>query len=803
VVALEHAELAPIRVDLDPSPLTDPAHDLFTLLLAGDTENEVAVRAGERCAARLAPYHLPEQSAQPFEVAISQRGTLDNLEVRPLQRREPGPGEVEIRVHATGLNFKDVLNCLGMYPGDPGPLGGECAGTVLAVGTGVTDLQPGDAVIALAPGGFRSHILAPAEFVVPKPAQLSFTEAAGLLIANVTADFALRDLGQMQPGERVLIHAAAGGVGLAAVQLAQRVGAKIFATAGSPAKRAFLTDLGVAHIYDSRSLDFADQIMADTDNEGVDLVLNSLAGDFVARSLNLLRQGGRFLEIGKRDHLSAEQARNLDRQLAYHVIDWGETARHEPQRIRRILSDTVTAVEQGGLQPLPTRIFPIDEVQAAFRYMAQAKHIGKIVVTQPEASLDRPEPAIRPDATYLISGGLRGLGWLTARRLVDRGARALALIGRSAPTSTIQAEIEQLERDGVQVAVCQGNVACRSDVEQVLARIEAELPPLRGIFHAAGLLEDGAIANQTWEQFETVLAPKVAGSHLLHELTEHMQIDYFVLYSSVAGLFGSPGQANHAAANAYLDSLAHQRRSRGLPALSINWGVWAEVGAAAERAVTGRAAQSGLEAMMPDEGLNMLEQLMQRSLPQVVVAPVRWSSFLQRFVDEPPRFYADLAAKVLPETRPTPADLPANRRQAIEDAPPHRRHDLLRELVIEHAAHVLALPAIQIDERMPLSELGLDSLMAVELRNVLGSTLGLTRPLPATLVFDYPTVAALTSYLIDTALELDTAAGEAAAPTTAGVTSAGETDITSMLDQLESLSDEEIDRLLAQGGQDA
>ncbi len=792
-VALEHPELRPISIDLDPAPTADSVQDLLQAVLAAGADH-LMLRGGERYVTRLRRRVQPMPTA-PAELAISARGTLDNLVLRSAVRHTPGPGEVEIRVHATGLNFKDVLNTLGMYPGDPGQLGGECAGIVVAVGSGVTHLHIGDPVVALAPGCFKTYVVAPAMFVAPKPVNLSFAQAAGLLIANVTADFALRHLGQMKTGERVLIHAAAGGVGLAAVGLAKQAGLEIFATAGSPEKRAFLACLGVQHIYDSRTLDFAAQIQADTHGEGVDLVLNSLAGEFVGQSLALLRDGGRFMEIGKRDHLSAAQADALGRNLAYHVIDWGETARQEPQLIREILETIVASVAAGTIAPPPVRVFSMADAQAAFRYMAQARHIGKVIVIQPNATADSPSPTIRSDASYLISGGLSGLGLLTARRLVERGARHLVVIGRRAPSAATQAVITELEQVGAHITIIQGDIARREDVLRALDA--AANPPLRGIFHAAGALDDGAISQQNWSRFQSVLAAKIDGAQLLHELTADMQIDYFVLYSSVASLFGSAGQANHSAANAFLDALAHARHANGLAGVSINWGAWAEVGAAAERGVGERASQNGIGSIPPEQGLAILEQLISQGEPQVGVTPIQWPIFLQRYANRSvPPFFAEFVGALRPSSPIAALAAQPDVLRRLEEAPPQRRRDILLGFVQAEAAYVLALPAAQVDEKTPLSALGLDSLMAVELRNRLGAGLALARPLPATLVFDYPTITAITGYLADEALHLTPPTATKDAPAAATLTDSS--GMTNILDELENLSDDEIDRLLAQ-----
>jgi acyl transferase domain-containing protein len=792
-VALEHPELRCALLDLEPAPASDLATRILAEIAAEDTEDQIAHRGAARWAPRLGP---PATTDEPVELTVSARGTLENLALQPLTRRAPGPGEVEIRVDATGLNFKDVLNVLGMYPGDPGPLGGECVGVVAAVGDGVEGLHHGDEVLAVASGAFRSYVTAPAALVAPRPKRLSLEQAAAAPIAYITAAFALEHLGRMRPGERVLIHSAAGGVGLAAVHLALRAGAEVFATAGSSAKRDYLRGLGITHVFDSRSLDFADKIREATEDEGVDLVLNSLAGEFVPRSLDLLRAGGRFLELGKRDHLTGGQRSALAGRIDYHVIDWGETAREDPALIRRIFDGVLDALGAGSLPPLPLRTFPMEDAKAAFRYMSQARHIGKVIVTHPgDVTV---QPPIRGDGAYLITGGLSGLGLLTARWLAERGAGSLVLIGRREPSPEALKAVGDCERMGARVTVVRGDVSKPEDVAGALATIGTGAS-LRGIVHSAGALDDGALTQQRWERFETVLDPKVAGAWNLHLQTIGAPLDFFVLYSSAASMLGSRGQANHAAANAYLDALAHHRRAIGLPALSINWGPWAEIGAAAERGVGERGARRGLGTLSPEEGLQALARLLARRSTEAGVMRVDWSAYTSH---EGGTIVPMLADVVRAHSAPT--GQPAARasqlgpaspdlRTRLEGAPPHRQRDVLMESVRELAGRTLGLAAAHIDDVVPLNSLGLDSLMAVELRNQLGTALRLERPLPATLVFDYPSVDAITRFLSSEVLGLRVhVSGQTSneAPPISATVGA-------MLDDLELLSDEDVERLLA------
>ncbi|MBZ0276126.1 MAG: SDR family NAD(P)-dependent oxidoreductase, partial [Anaerolineae bacterium] len=477
----------------------------------------------------------------------------------------------------------------------------------------------------------------------------------------------------------------------------------------------------------------------------------------------------------------------------YHIIDWTPDAAHNPQMIRAMMLDILAWVEEGSLNPLPVHTFPLEQASAAFRYMAQAKHIGKIAVSHYHPG------AIRPDVTYFITGGLSGLGLLTGRWLADNGARHLVLMGRRAPDEDARRTLADLEAHGVQIAVMQGDVSLEDDIRAVLAQIESSMPPLRGIIHSAGALADAALMQQDWSKFETVFAAKVDGTWLLHTLTQHLSLDFFVMYSSVAALFGSRGQSNHAAANAFMDALAYQRRASGLPGLSINWGAWGEIGAAVERGVQGRAAAQGIGIIPPDDGLAILGRLLVDAPAQVGVSPVDWPVFLIQF-DAP--FFAEFAqASRTHQTQSTAApaakESAASVLQQITEAVPAKRRELLVAFVQAQVARVLGAESPHlIDEHTPMNSLGLDSLMAVELRNRLSSGLELKRTLPATLVFDYPTVAAMTNYLLKDVLALDTEA--AAAPVASTPTAEPGASVLDMLDTFENLSDEEVERLLAE-----
>jgi NADPH:quinone reductase-like Zn-dependent oxidoreductase len=418
VISLEHPEFACTKVDLGPSDGSEEVRSLFRELWVEDGEDQIALRGGERYVprvVRLSPEAVDERqntvsTDEPFRLEVSKPGILDTMRLRETVRKEPDPGEVEIQVRTVGLNFRDVLIAMDLIPPlyqDSLDVGFECVGEIVAVGDGVEALEVGDSVIAFAPGCLGSFVTTGSSFVMPKPARLSFEEAATLPIAFFTAHYALNRLARLEEGERVLIHAAAGGVGQAAVRIAQRAGAEIFATAGSPSKREYLRSLGIHHVMDSRSVHFADQVMELTGGEGVDVVLNSLAGEFIPKSLSTLRPGGRFLEIGKVDFL---QHTRLDlwllrNNISFFAIDLSEHLLKRPDLCKAVLREALQHFEEGSLEPLPFETFPISRAVDAFRHMAQAKHIGKVVVSLEEDNVpvvpSRKRPAISPEGTYL------------------------------------------------------------------------------------------------------------------------------------------------------------------------------------------------------------------------------------------------------------------------------------------------------------------------------------------------------------------------------------------------------------------
>lgn len=738
----EHPSYRTTLVDL-PGDRTGYRQLLEEIAASVGGEFQVAYRAGHRHVRRLLPLPL-STGADPEEnmaVTIREYGQFGNLQVIPAPVVAPEGDQVEVLVRAAGLNFKDVLNALGMLRAyGEQPLGFEAAGTVVAAGPDATH-QVGDEVIVNYLGCMQRRIVVPSAVAVRKPPNLSMREAAGVAAVYVTAHYALHTLADIKAGDRVLIHAAAGGVGQAAVQLAKAAGAEVYATA-SPHKWQVLTAQGVRHVMNSRTLDFADELMRVTDGAGVDIVLNSLNKDYIPVSMSCLAPGGRFIEMGKVGAWTPEQAGEVRPDLRYHNFDLSELPWDDAVRVTgetlRIIADRLAA---GVLSPIRTTIYTLDELEEAFGVLSRGQNIGKLVVDfAPEPA--RPEIPIRPDRTYVVTGGLGALGLVTANELVAAGARHIALIGRSgAPTPDVAELVERL-RATAEVTVHRGDVAEPADLTRVLAEIGRRPHPIGGIVHSAGMLRDAPVAAQTWESIDEVFRPKVYGTWLLHQAARDLpELAFLIGYSSAAPIVGTPGQLNYSAANAFLDDLLLRRFAAGQGAFTINWGPWGEVGMSARLSdqLIKRWADEGIVLTTPAVGMRALRQLLRTPTGQAVVGECDWD----RFIAAKP-----VANALYQRLRDDTGDAAADGLDvaALLAAPSEQRRASIDQYVRAKVAAVLHFDDVDaVDSTVEFVRLGLDSLVGVELKNSLESAFGV--PLPASVALQYPTAEALAEYL--------------------------------------------------------
>ncbi|OBK77361.1 type I polyketide synthase [Mycobacterium sp. 1164985.4] len=725
-------------VDCDGSP--EAVRAVTRLLAAPVGEPELALRQGKLLASRLLPWarsgHLTVPRSSDYVLAPTERGAIDNLRLNQAEVPAPAEGYVQVRVEAAGLNFRDVLNVLGLYPGDPGPIGGDFAGVVTQLGDGVAGLEVGQRVYGFMQGAFASRFNVPAQLVAPIPESLDAVAAATIPAAALTARLAF-DWAILRPGDRVLIHAASGGVGLAAIQMAQQHGAVVFATA-STYKRTTLRAMGVEHVYDSRTTDFADQILADTDGAGVDVVLNSLTNEgFIEATVRATAHNGRFAEIAKRDIWTPEQMAAVRPDIAYEIVALDTVTFQEPERVRGLLTEVSDGLASGEWAPLPAEVYPLTEARSAFRRMQQARHVGKIV-------LQIPNP-LQPkhDRSYLITGGLGAIGLHTAAYLAQLGAGDIVLTSRREPDADAQRVIDEtIERYKCRIHTLCADVGDEAEVSRLLDRIRAELPPLAGVAHLAGVLDDALLSQQDLDRFRTTLRPKAFGAYHLDRLTRDDDLDFFIVSSSVSSVFGSPGQANYATANALLDGLVARRRARGLPATGVNFGPWADGGMASSEAVRANLNAQGLVPLEPSTALSALTEVIANGTGQATVVKANW----QR------------AAKLLGPARPPILDLVLPRPEGevtgdsellrqLQEIPVPQRAGFVTEFLQREVQNFLRLAQPPAATSRFL-DLGTDSLMAIELRNRLHSQFGGAFTINATAVFDYPTIGGLAEYLV-------------------------------------------------------
>ncbi|HYV48749.1 MAG TPA: SDR family NAD(P)-dependent oxidoreductase [Myxococcaceae bacterium] len=747
-------------IDLPPSGegYAADAALLFRELRNPDGERRVAWRGGRRLGARLvaglgARAGLEPPPGEGFELRTSGYGAFGNLGLRPLAPRPPGKGEVQIEVVAAALNFKDVLHAMGVlkehsalrgiHRAEDQPLGIECAGRIAAVGEGVEGFRAGDAVMAMTDGSLASHVTVDANHVGRWPEGWQAAEAAGMQTVYLTAAHGLLVLAQVKPEDRVLVHAAAGGVGQAAVQICQWLGAEVFATA-SPGKWEHLRRQGVQHVMHSRTLDYADQVLQATSGRGVDVVLNSLGDEHIPKSLSALARGGRFVEIGKVGIWSAARMAQTRPDVAYHPFDLADVLGAKPRGYAELVERLAPGFSSGRLRPIATKTYPLAGGVAAFQALASGKTIGKIAVEMPSAEQRQARARVRGDRSYVISGGLGALGLKTAAWLAQQGAGAVVLLGRSEPGAAAAAELEALRAAGTRVHVLRVDASDGAVLEKALDGLGGQVPPVGGIVHAAGVLSDGLAAGTDWDHAWLVLAPKVAGGWNLHRWSaKQPQLGWFASYASIASVLGSAGQTSYAAANAFLEALAHERQRLGLPAVSVHWGAWAGGGMASgqSRVMRDRMRRIGMKELSPSLGLEALGAVLDAGVPQAVVASVSWPAYAQAAPAEAATFLSAVAGNA-----GGGGQVAGNLRSALLAAGPAERAALLLGFTRRHLAAVVGSDTPdELSADTSFAALGVDSLLGLDLRTVLERSLEIT--LPSSLILDHPTLGALVSYL--------------------------------------------------------
>jgi polyketide synthase 5 len=748
VVGAECPQLRPSQIDVDENV---DAKLVARVLLSGSEEDETAFRDGQWYTAHLYPSPLrPDEryttvvdhSRDGMRLEIRTPGDMQTLELAAFDRVPPGPGQIEVAVTASSVNFADVLLAFGRYPSFEGlhpQLGIDFAGVVSAVGPQVTSHRVGDHVGGMSPNGcWGTFVTCDADVAVTLPPGLRDDQAAAVSTASATAWHSLHDLARISSGDKVLIHSATGGVGQAAIAIARAAGAEIFATAGTDERRDILRGMGIAHVYDSRSAAFAEQIRRDTDGYGVDIVLNSLTGAAQRAGVDLLAFGGRFVEIGKKDIYGDTRLGLFPfrRNLSFYGVDLALMSTTHPEQIRDLLSTVYRLTAEGVLPQPETTHYPLADAATAIRVMGAAEHIGKLLLSVPKVGHSSvvvpPEQAkvFRRDGSYIITGGLGGLGLFLASKMATAGCGRIVLNSRSEPKPEALAEIARMRAAGTEVEVVSGDIALSETVDRLVAVAIATGLPVRGVLHAAAVVEDAILTNICDELIDRDWAPKVYGAWHLHRATTAQPLDWFCSFSSAAALMGSPGQGAYAAANSWLDGFTHWRRSQGLPATAIAWAAWDEIGAGKHLAASGDTTM-----ISPDEGAHAFEALLRHDRGYSGYAPIIGTPWL-----------TDLAARSpFAESFQASGDRLADTstfRAELHDLPRDEWPTRVRRLVSEQLGLILRR---SVDPDRPISEYGLDSLGNLELRTRIETETGIR-----VRSMDITTVRSLAESLCDT-----------------------------------------------------
>ncbi len=759
-------------------PVQDEEIEVFIdEIFAGDHVDELAFRGKKRFVNKLerittdsithrAMKSVPAQGS-PYNATISEYGVLDNIVLRQTDRKAPANGEVEVTVKASALNFRDIMIAMGLLS-DAAVEGGlfgrtfglECAGVISAIGPDVSNLKVGDEVMATAPaclGGFAYPL---AVHCVKKPKNIDWNEAASLPVVYTTAYFSLVHHCRLEKGESVLIHAAAGGVGIAAIHIANAIGAEVYATVSSQEKRDYIIGLGVRpeNIMNSRTLSFADEIMEKTNGKGVDVVLNSLSGEAIYKSIRCLSAYGRFVEIGKTDiyRNSKLGLQPFGNNLTYFGVDVDRLFKQKAEFGGRLFQKSIDYFVDQGFKPHPVKVFPIAKLADAFQFMGGARHIGKVIVSMEDQVDILPPKEIKFDSegTYMITGGASGFGLGVASWMTTKGCRNIVLLSRSGTKTDEEAATVQKMRDkGVKVMLAMGSVDSQEDMDRIFKEIKKTMPPLKGVQHAAMVLDDGSIPEITHERYMKVFKPKAVGCWILHEATKDMDLDHFVSYSSISAVYGNPGQVSYVGANSFLDNFSQWRRAQGLPATTINWGVIGDVGFVARSGKVGGNVdellyKQGWKSFSLQQATGILENILLSNPVQRVATDSDWEMIGDFF---PHSAVSSRFAHLVNEKQLGAGTGSGSGDGALKvtilESKPEEQHDILITQLNDTFARVLGTTADKLDTTEPVTKYGLDSLMANQIRNWMQSNIGIDYSMMK--IMRGPTMEEMTEQILD------------------------------------------------------
>ncbi|KAL8882951.1 MAG: hypothetical protein Q9198_000127 [Flavoplaca austrocitrina] len=674
----------------------------------------------------LEPFFQPGRSLR-LEVATP--GLLDSLHyVEDASAMIPlAANELRMRPRAYGVNFRDVMIALGQLE-DTSLMSSEHSGVVVEVGSELRDrTQVGDRICAWGGTPYAGSVTVNGDCVQRIPDDMSFETAASIPIVYATAYYGLIHLARLQKGESVLIHSAAGGVGQAAVMLAKHLGARVFVSVGSKAKKDLVMKAyGIPedHIFSSRRLTFAAGVKRLTDGRGVDVLLNSIAGEAFHESFDCLAKLGRFIEVGKRDILAKSRLDmgTFDKSVMFASVDLTVLFEHDPILAKRMLAEAFALLAEGKLQPVqPLNVFPLSEMESAFRLIQAGKHTGKVILQADKTTTVKAIPrsnastTFLEDASYVLIGGLGGLGREICRWMISRNCKNLIVLSRSGTKSTHAQSIkEELEGDGVKLAIHACDVGDAEQLQSALSVCSNEMPPIKGVIQSAMVIRDNIIDKMTLEDYQAALRPKVQGSINIHQALIEQPLDFFIMLSSCVGIIGNSGQANYASACTFQDAFARYRSGLGMPTRSIDLGMIEDVGYVSEHVEAFRfLAAQGFQGVKMDELLAVIDYAIMRPIRKMddcqLIIGLNGSANLND---------AKLSRIRSQRTNTVGADTPSSLQAQLQSAQSAiDEHRVLLEAIVTQIAKVLVLPAEDINPAQSISNYGGDSLSAVELRN--------------------------------------------------------------------------------------
>lgn len=753
-LTLEFPAFPLVLIDIDFSTSLTQALPLLTEeILTPTKEREVLFRSGKRFVNRIIRYKewankhltLTLPVGSPFRLIKGKtQMSLDHLAFKEFSPEPPANDEVEIAVRAVGLNFRDLLNALNLYPGDAGLLGSDCSGEIIQIGKNVKNFKKGDFVLGFSSGALGNFAKAKTQALIAMPTTMSFSEAATIPTIFLTAHHALIKLAKIKKGDKVLIHAAAGGVGLSAIQIAQHAGAEIFATCSSDAKRNYLESLGVKHIFNSRSIDFAEDIRKNTHSKGVDVVLNSLSGEgFIEASLSVLKEGGRFLEIGKRNIWTKEEMAAKRPDVSYFIIALDDMIANHLSEIHHLFKEVMAKFYEGIYTPIPHASYPLTNVKEALHFLQKAQHIGKVVVESPPIWQEH----IKEGRSYLITGGLGGIGLTMAEWLIDKGANKLILLGRHGPDQEAASKIQTWRAKGVNIVVRSVDISKSKEVAAFFKEFsEAERKELAGVIHAAGILKVDMFIKSTWDFFIESFNTKVFGSLFIHDalIAHKITLDFLMHFSSASSMIGVQGQAGYCAANSFLDSFGQYELHRGIPTITLNWAIWKEVGMGA--VYEKRHAASGFHSIDNMTAISEIELALEQQLNHFAVMDLDTNVYLEKMTENDQRMN-HLKEENLEQQKEKKE---GNLIQKLKTEPPLAWPPIIASHLEDVIRSVLGVSqSTPIDPKTIFYALGIDSLARNELIAKLEKSFDYKERFDFNLIVTYPTIEALSTHLAE------------------------------------------------------